>query len=121
MDRKEITCIACPIGCRLLVERDQSKESGYSVSGNQCKRGEVYGIKERTNPTRIITSTVKIINVLLPRLPIKTDGSIPKDKIFDCMTEINKVVVEAPISVRDIIISDVLGTGVNIIATRDMK
>lgn len=121
MDRKEITCIVCPIGCRLLVEKDDSKEEGYTVSGNQCRRGEAYGIKEMTNPTRVITSTVKIINGLLPRLPIKTDGSIPKDKIFKCMDEINKVVIEAPIKVGDIIISNVLDTGVNIVATRDMK
>ncbi|MBS4538664.1 DUF1667 domain-containing protein [Clostridium sp. D2Q-11] len=119
--RKEITCIVCPIGCRLLVEKDDKEELGYKVSGNKCTRGEDYGIKEMTNPTRVITSTVKVLNGLLPRVPIKTDGPVPKDKIFKCMEEIDKVVIEAPINIGDIIILDILNTGVNVVATRDMK
>lgn len=120
MYRKEITCIVCPIGCSLLIEKDNSEESGYKVSGNKCNRGLDYAIKEMTNPTRVITSTVKIENGLLTRIPIKTDGTVPKGKIFECMERINEVTVEAPVSIGDIIIPDILNTGVNVIATRNM-
>ncbi|WP_066507113.1 DUF1667 domain-containing protein [Abyssisolibacter fermentans] len=118
--KKEMICITCPMGCHLTVEDDKSSESGYKVSGNICKRGEKYAVEELTNPTRVITSTVKIENGILKRLPVKTDGAIPKDLNFKCMEEINKVVVNAPISVGDVIIENILNTGINLVASRSM-
>jgi CxxC motif-containing protein len=120
MNKEELICIVCPLGCHLIVEEDSNSPTGYKISGNQCKRGEQYAIKEKTNPTRILTSTVKVKNAHLNRLPVKTDGPVPKDKIFECMKEINKVEVTAPVKVGQIIINNILGTGVNVIATRDM-
>ncbi|MGM0507695.1 MAG: DUF1667 domain-containing protein [Fusobacteriota bacterium] len=119
--KKEMICISCPIGCRLTVISDETEESGYRVEGNICPRGKAYGIKEMTNPTRIIPTTVKIEGALLPRLPVKTEQGVPKEVIFDCMDEINKVEVEAPVKLGDIIIKNILDTGVNIVATRSMK
>ncbi|NLM03547.1 MAG: DUF1667 domain-containing protein [Clostridiales bacterium] len=120
MKSREMICIVCPVGCHLTVHEDTTAESGYRVEGNQCPRGAVYGVKEVTNPTRVVTSTVKIKNGLLPRLPVKTDGDIPKELIDECMKVINSVEVEAPIKVGDVIISNVLDTGVDIIASRSM-
>ncbi|MBS4534450.1 DUF1667 domain-containing protein [Clostridium sp. D2Q-14] len=94
---------------------------GYKISGNKCKRGFNYGIKEMTNPTRVITSTVKIKYGLLPRLPIKSDGEVPKGKIPRCMEIINQVTIQTPIYIGDIIIPNILDTGINIIASRDME
>ncbi|HLR35605.1 MAG TPA: DUF1667 domain-containing protein [Tissierellales bacterium] len=112
------TCIRCPIGCRLTITKDDTLPSGYLVEGNTCNRGEEYAIKEMTNPSRTVTSTVKIKNSTIPRLPIKTKGEIPKDKIFECMDIINSIEVSAPIKKGDIILKNVLDTNIDIIATR---
>ena len=111
-------CIVCPVGCHLEVINDAKSETGYTVNGATCRRGEVYGVKEITNPTRVITSTVKFSGGLIRRLPVRTDSDIPKDKIFDCIKIINAVEVQAPIEVGQVIIENILGTGVNIVASR---
>lgn len=120
MDKKELICIVCPVGCHLEVVEDNNIIKGFIVSGNQCKRGEEYAIKEMANPTRVLTTTVKIRSDHLSRLPVKTSQPIPKDKIFECMKEINRIEVKAPIKVGDIVIKNILGTGADVIATREM-
>jgi CxxC motif-containing protein len=118
MDKKEMVCIVCPRGCRLTLIKDENAEAGYVVTGNACKRGAEYGIKELTNPTRVVTSTVKINNYHLNRLPVKTNGAIPKNMIFECMKIINTIKIEAPIKVGQVIVSDILGTGVDLVACK---
>ncbi|MCG8541915.1 MAG: DUF1667 domain-containing protein [Clostridia bacterium] len=118
MQGKEMICIVCPLGCRMKVSKN---EGGYDIAGNKCLRGEDYGIKELTNPTRILTTTVKIKNGLLSRIPVKTKEPIPKSKIFQCMKVINSVEVEAPISVGDVVIKDICGTGIDIVVSRSME
>jgi len=120
MERKEMICIVCPMGCHLTVDKDETSESGYKVSGNKCKRGAEYGVREMTNPTRVITTTVKIKNGLLSRLPVKTDGEVPKNMNFECMKAINEIEVESPVKVGDIIIENILETGINVVASRTM-
>ncbi|MFA5523514.1 MAG: DUF1667 domain-containing protein [Tissierellales bacterium] len=116
----ETICIVCPIGCRLTITKDTTSPDGYLVSGNQCKRGERYGILEMTNPTRVITSTVKINKAHLKRLPVKTNGAIPKDMNFKCMELINSLEIEAPIKVGQVIIKNILDTGIDLVASRSM-
>jgi len=118
MEERKMICISCPIGCRLTVTEEKGE---LVVTGNQCKRGEVYGKKEVTNPTRVVPTTVKIRGARLRRLPVKTDTPLPKPMIFDAMAIINAVEVEAPIKVGDVIIENILETGVNIVATRSME
>ncbi|NLY45806.1 MAG: DUF1667 domain-containing protein [Tissierella sp.] len=113
-------CIVCPIGCHLEVIEDATSESGYIVKGHKCDKGRVYGIKEMINPTRLITSTVIIKGGNLPRLPVRTDKEIPKNKIFDCMKIINEIEVEAPIKMGDILVENILETGSNIVASRSL-
>lgn len=113
----EMVCIVCPIGCRLTVTEDKEQ---LSVEGNQCKRGKEYAIKEMTHPTRVLPTTIKINGGLLKRLPVKTSAPIPKEKIFEAMKIINEVEVNAPIKMGDIIIENILETGVDVVATRDM-
>ena len=112
----KLTCISCPLGCELTVTTDESGEN-ISVSGNICKRGEVYGIKEVTAPTRMVTSTVAVRGSDKTVLPVRTKTDIPKGKIFDCMKEIIDAVADAPVDLGDVIIKDVAGTGVDVIAT----
>ena len=115
--KRELTCISCPIGCTLTVE---GSDGNYTVTGNGCKNGEKYGIQEVTDPQRVVPSTVVITGASIARLPVKTADTIPKDKIFDCMKEINKVKVAAPVKMGDVIISNVCGTGVDVVATKTM-
>lgn len=118
MNQKELVCIVCPVGCRLIVEK--SSEGNLTVSGNNCVRGIKYGLNEATNPTRVLPTTIKIKNGLLSRLPVRTAEAIPKDLIFKCMSELQKIEVEAPIKMGSVIIKNILDTGVDIIATRNM-
>lgn len=119
MKIRELTCINCPLGCQLKVE--MNGDEIISVSGNTCKRGEVYARKEVVSPTRTVTSTVSVEGGVHPVVPVKTKGDIPKSEIFDCMKEINKVSVCAPVHIGDVIIKNVLGSGVDVVATANMK
>ena len=113
---KELICIVCPKGCHLKVDED----NGYAVTGNGCPRGAEYGKAELTNPTRVVTSTVRIVGASLPRCPVKTDGAIPKGMIFEIMKALDGVELTAPVTVGDVVIENVCGTGVNVVAARTM-
>ncbi|ERI91728.1 hypothetical protein HMPREF1982_02771 [Clostridiales bacterium oral taxon 876 str. F0540] len=118
MAKKELTCISCPLGCNLEV--DIIDENNIKVTGNSCKRGEAYGIKECTNPTRIVTSTVLVKNGVEEVVPVKTEKDIPKDKIFDCIRALKGLSLEAPIKIGDVVIENIFDTGVNIVATKNV-
>lgn len=113
---KELICIVCPKGCHLKVD----DENGYTVTGNGCPRGAEYGKKELTAPTRVITSTVRVTGGLYKRCPVKTDKPIPKELIFDAMKLLNDVDLVAPVKVGQVIIENVLGTGANFVAARNL-
>lgn len=112
---KEFVCIVCPNSCLISVD-----EKNLTVTGNKCKRGETFGINEVTNPLRTICSTVKTTFADAPVLPVRVSSDIPKDKIFDVMQEINKVVIDKKVSRGDVIIKNVLNLNVDIIATSSM-
>ena len=112
---KELTCIVCPRGCRLTID------DNLNVTGNSCPRGAQYAKDEMTNPKRMITSIVRVNNRENMMVSVKTSASIPKGKIFDILEEIAKVSVDAPIHIGDILIKDVLGTGSDIVATKEIK
>jgi len=116
MENRELTCICCPLGCQIKVVLDGGEIK--SITGNTCERGKVYAQKEVTNPTRIVTSTVKISGGEKEFTSVKTKNDIPKGKIFDVMKDINKVVAKAPINIGDVVIDNVAGTGVSVIATK---
>lgn len=113
----ELICIVCPKGCHLKVD----EKNDYAVTGNACPKGETYGKKELRNPTRTITSTVRIEGAAIPRVPVKTDQEIPKHKIFDAMRLLDEVTLEAPVHVGDIVLKDILGLGVNFVITRSLE
>ncbi len=112
----ELICIICPKGCHLSVD----EENGYKVTGASCSRGNEYGKKELTNPTRTITSTVKITGGLYDRLPVKTDDQIKKELVMQAVRLLDDVVVTSPVKVGDVILADILGTGISFVSTRDM-
>lgn len=116
MIKKNMVCIVCPLGCTMEVEMGEE----IKVAGNTCKRGLEYAVKECTNPTRTITTTVGITQGELPVIPVKTSGEVPKDKIADCMQVLRKTRIPAPVKNGEVVVSNILGTGVDIIAIRDV-
>ena len=111
---KELTCIVCPRGCRLKVD------DNMVVTGNSCQRGEKYAINELTNPTRTITSSIRVNNRPYILVSVKTDKPVPKDKMFDVMKEIDKLSIDAPTRIGQVVLTNVLGTDANIVITKDI-
>ena len=117
METKEMICINCPMGCPLSVTIDGNN---ITVTGNTCPRGETYAKTEVTNPTRIVTSSVTVEGGVANTVSCKTEADIPKGKIFDIIRALADVKVQAPVSIGDVILQDVCGTGVNVVATKDV-
>ena len=115
MEKRGLICIGCPLGCMLTVEMNGAEV--VSVTGNTCKRGKTYAEKEVTNPTRIVTSTVRVTGGDRPCVSYKTKSDIPKSKIFEIVRALKEVEAAAPIRIGDVLAEDVAGTGVQIVAT----
>lgn len=113
----ELVCIVCPRGCTL---KTQEKNGEISVSGNFCKRGELFAKSELTKPMRTICTTVATSFENVPVLPVRVSSDIPKNRIFDVMKAINEVTVSRRLSRGDVVIENVLGLGVDVIATSDI-
>lgn len=112
-----ITCINCPVGCRMTV----TVENGafVSVTGNTCKRGETYARQECVAPERMVTAVVPVEGSAMP-LSVKTRTPIPKAKIHDCMAALASVKLTAPVQAGSVVVPDVCGTGVDVIATKSV-
>lgn len=116
MEKKELTCIGCPLGCQITVTMENG--SPVEITGNTCERGKAYAQKEVTNPTRIVCSTMKVEGGDRPYVSCKTQSDIPKGKIFEVMEAINKTHAKAPIQIGDVLLEDVAGTGIPVVATK---
>lgn len=113
---KKLTCIICPRGCELVCNKTQD---GFSVSGNACVRGEKYAIDECTNPTRTLTSIIRVSNRPDTMVSVKTDKPINKGDILSAMDKISAAAVEAPIRMGQMLIEDLFGAGV--VATKEIE
>lgn len=118
-DIRELTCIGCPLGCAVRVE--MSAGEIVSVTGYTCKRGEQYAVKEVTDPTRIVTSTVRLEGKDHLVVPVKTEKDIPKKKIMECVAALKDVSVSPPVHIGQVILENAAGTGVSVIATKDIS
>lgn len=118
VETKVMNCIMCPMGCELTVTLENGKFT--SVTGNSCPRGAKYAQDEVTAPKRMLTYTVKVNGGMLPLLPVVSANVLPKEKVMECAAFLRDVVVEAPIKTGDVIVKDILGLGVDILASRDM-
>ena len=110
-------CINCPKGCHLSIEKEGD---GWNIQGYACERGKTYALSEMTDPRRTLTSTVKIKDGTITRCPVKTSSPIPKDMVRDAAKSLDSVTVTAPVKVGDVIVANVLDTGSDIIATRNI-
>lgn len=115
---KELVCTECPRSCLLKVSL--CKENN-SVKGNNCKRGETYALYEIATPKRYLTTTAKTLSKAVPLLPVKTSIKINKDLIFECAQVISKITVKLPIKIGDVLIHNILDTGADIVATKNIE
>lgn len=122
MEKNELVCTICPVSCHLIITEDAKEKSGYKIENATCKRGIQYGIKELTNPTRLVTSTVKFSGSdSVRRIPVRTDIEIPKEKIKECMDIINSIRVHSDIKMGDILAKNICSTNANIIASKTVS
>jgi CxxC motif-containing protein len=117
MEKIEMICINCPLGCSLTVEREGDN---FKVSGNTCPRGEKYAVNELTHPVRTLTTTVAVANREGAYLPVKTAKPISKGKLFEAMALVNSTKAVAPIKIGDVIIENMLGEA-DLVAASDIE
>lgn len=117
MEKIEMICINCPLGCALTVERDGDN---FKVSGNTCPRGAKYAVNELTHPVRTLTTTVAVANREGVYLPVKTAKPISKSKLFEAMALVNSTKASAPIKIGDVIIENMLGEA-DLVAASDVE
>lgn len=116
---RELTCINCPLGCAIKVEMDGN--TILSVTGNTCNRGEIYARNEVINPVRVVTSSVKVRDGEQAVVSVKTKEAIPKDKIFEVADAMKNIILDAPVSIGDIVTSNVASTGIDLVATANVN
>ena len=112
---KEFICIVCPRGCHISVDEQNV------ITGNQCKRGETYVINEMTNPKRVLTTTVKTVFSEMPRVSVKTSEAIPKGMLYQAMEVINQVVIDKEMNIGEVVVKNILNTGVDVVLTKAVK
>ncbi|MDR2526230.1 MAG: DUF1667 domain-containing protein [Oscillospiraceae bacterium] len=113
---KDLICIACPLGCAMRAELDENG-AVLSVTGNTCKRGEVYAQTECTNPTRSFTSTMRVAGGTAPLVSVKSAQPIPKAAMIACAAATKSINIAAPVAIGTVVLEDAAGTGVDLIAT----
>ncbi len=112
-------CVGCPVGCDIKVSVDGTNV--LSVEGNTCPRAMEFAKAEIANPTRVFATTVRVSGGKLPVCPVRSRQAVPKNRLFDISREVARLVVPAPVEIGQVILADACGTGVDIVATRDLK
>ena len=115
---KEFTCIRCPLGCNVRATLEDGKIT--EITGNTCPRGADYVTKELTDPRRIVTSLVRVSGGELPVVSVKTAADIPKGDMQRCVQELKAVEVKAPVRIGDVVLANVCGSGVDVVATSNV-
>ena len=118
MEERELICISCPVGCRLRAVMADGEVA--EVIGSGCNRGIAYAKQECTAPKRMVTAVIKLKNHATP-LSVKTAAPIPKDQIWACMAAIQALSLSAPVRIGQVVCYDVGGTGVDVVATKNVR
>lgn len=127
-EKRELICISCPIGCRLEAVRKD--DGSLEVTGNQCPKGEDYAGEEVNAPKRIVTTTVAIAapnsrgsegEAAGKRVPVRTDTPLPVEHIAPLLTELYGMKLPAPVRRGDVVIENVAGTGVKVVASLSVE
>ena len=122
MKTVNLTCIGCPLGCPIEVMMDDDSNI-LLVSGNSCPRGDKYARKDVTAPTRIVTSSVRVFGSVKGErmVPVKTASDVPKKSIMEVIRDLRGVSVPCPVHIGDVLVKNVAGTGVDMIATKEVE
>lgn len=123
-EQRRFVCVACPRGCVLEVDVAQAPTGGLAalaVRGNACRRGEDYGRAEVADPRRVLTSTVRTEGSRLRRLPVRTAGTVPLARLVEAARSLDSVVARPPVTCGEVLIRDLLGLGVDLVATDDLE
>lgn len=113
--KREITCIVCPRGCRMIAE---VQGETITVTGNTCPRGETHAIHEILHPERTLTSIVRVSNRRDTMVSVKSEAPVPKEELFSIMEVIHAASAQAPIAIGDVILDHICGT--RIVATKEI-
>lgn len=116
--KHQYTCINCPLSCSLELTEENGEV--ISVTGNDCKVGAKYAEQEFRDPRRVVTTTVRVKHGLLPLLPVRSTTTLPERQVCEAVAALSVVTVQAPVKAGQVIVPDVLGTGADIIASRDL-
>lgn len=116
MEKRELTCIGCPMGCSLMVTLENAAVT--TVEGNICKRGDEYARREVIAPTRMLTTTLPVLGGDRATVAVKTKGEVPKSVLMDCARALRDAKVTAPVKAGDIVYPNILGTGIDVIAVK---
>lgn len=115
---REIICISCPLGCHLQVS---GEEHNLVITGNKCRRGDIYAREEISAPKRVVTATVAVSGAKgLSRIPVKTTGALPKAHIASLLNHLYTLKLSAPIQMGQVILSDYKETGIAVVTTRSV-
>ena len=117
----KMICIVCPLSCDIKVETKKERKEIVNIKGCKCPKGKEYASREIIDPQRVFTAVVKVKGGHLPVVSVKTVKPIPKHRLFDAIRVISKIEVKAPIKVRDVIVTNLLDTGVPVIATSNIR
>lgn len=116
------TCICCPLGCELTVMLEQ--QSGglvvRGVVGYTCRRGKTYAEQEAIHPERMVTVALPVVGRLCP-VSAKTQRPIPKNRMMAALEELRAVEVRPPVREGQVLVCDLCGTGVDVVATKSIE
>ena len=115
-----VICIGCPLGCRVSVTLDR-RRGVTRIAGAQCRQGERYVLKELREPVRTLTTTVRTVDEGFPLLPVRTSRPVLKKLMADIMRETAGLRVKPPVRCGKVLVSDVAGSGADLVATTDWK
>jgi len=119
MDTRDLICTVCPVGCSITVTLN-GKEV-HDIKGNSCKRGAEYAAAESTNPVRTLTTSMRVVNGKSRMVPVKSQNPLPKGLLMDCMGVINQYTLKAPIVIGEVVVKNILNTGIDIVATSNVS
>ncbi len=117
-EEKRIICVSCPLGCALTVTCDGN--AVRRVEGNTCPRGRSYAETEVRNPRRVFASTIRVRGGRLPVCPVRSQKPAPRDRLFDIARAVAALEVDAPIAIGQVLLPNVCGTDVDIVASRNL-
>lgn len=117
--QKKFICIRCPEGCEIMTTID-GNGAITEITGNSCKLGIEHVNAEVKDPRRTLTTTVMVEGGALPLCPVWSEKPVPKDKVMEIAAELRNKTLKAPVKINQVILENALGTGINVIASRDV-